>query len=219
MQQGTLTEHLLKGLSEPERPATDDAYSEEELGRLFDALRQEDDPRPLVAAAIALSTGARQAAIWSLQVQDVDLGNGYVRFQRNVKRGKHRAVPLQRWVERLILNKVWPEWDSVKPETPLFRGTPKAWPAKVWNRAVKRAKLERRKPFHTLRHTFVTRALAEGVPIQWVTRFSGHSDTTVMARYKHLTDQAMARAFSRTQDSRSEAQRLEDATRLPRQTP
>lgn len=219
MQQGTLLDNVLKGLSEKEVPDTDDAYTDEELLRLFSALKDEEaDPRALVACAIALTTGARQAAIWALQVQDLDFGNKLIRFQRNVKRNKHRAIPLQPWVEDLILKLVWPPYDKVTPTTKLFQGKRwggVTWPKTVWERVLKNSGVERNKPFHALRHTFVTRALGEGVSIQWVCRFTGHSTTTILARYEHLTDQAMARAFSRTEDRRSEAQRLADATRLP----
>lgn len=51
--------------------------------------------------------------------------------------------------------------------------------------AAKRAELADLRP-HDLRHSFVTRKLAEGVPVQLVSKYVGHADLATTLRYTHL---------------------------------
>ena len=50
---------------------------------------------------------------------------------------------------------------------------------------IPRRSLERLRP-HDLRHAFVTRKLAEGVPVQLVSKYVGHADLATTLRYTHL---------------------------------
>ena len=218
--EGKVCEDKLKGLYEKESaPRSDEPYTDDELRRLFASLEEEDDKRLLVMYALALTTGARHAALWDLRVSDFDFEKGLVTLTRKVKRGQHRAIPLQPWVEKLVLTYVWPLRYSAT-EMPLFKRSDykgKTWPRTVNERVLERAAIKRKHPFHTMRHTFVTRAIVEGVPTDWVARFSGHTTLHIMSRYKHLTDSSMEQVFSRKrgEDHRTEAQRLADATRDP----
>lgn len=44
---------------------------------------------------------------------------------------------------------------------------------------------------HTLRHTRITRLVAQGVPLAVVQRFAGHSDIATTLRYTHLSDETI----------------------------
>lgn len=48
---------------------------------------------------------------------------------------------------------------------------------------------------HSLRHTFVTRAVEAGVPPHVVQAIVGHSSAVMTERYTHLSDEAVLRAF------------------------
>ncbi|MCH7473466.1 MAG: tyrosine-type recombinase/integrase [Gemmatimonadetes bacterium] len=54
-----------------------------------------------------------------------------------------------------------------------------------FKKAAKAAGLERLRP-HDLRHAFVTRKLAEGVPVQLVSKYVGHADLATTMGYTHL---------------------------------
>jgi len=54
-----------------------------------------------------------------------------------------------------------------------------------FKRAAKKIDLPTLRP-HDLRHAFVTRKLAEGVPAQLVMRYVGHADLATTLRYTHL---------------------------------
>jgi len=51
--------------------------------------------------------------------------------------------------------------------------------------------------FHSLRHTFVTRAIEAGVPQAMVQALVGHSSAAMTERYTHIGDAAMLDAFRR----------------------
>ncbi len=52
------------------------------------------------------------------------------------------------------------------------------------------------KPFHRLRHTFVTDLLIAGVQLYWVSRWAGHSTPDFTARvYAHWMPQPNQRAI------------------------
>jgi site-specific recombinase XerD len=54
-----------------------------------------------------------------------------------------------------------------------------------FKQAAKEAGLVRLRP-HDLRHAFVTRKLAAGVPAQLVMKYVGHADLATTLRYTHL---------------------------------
>ena len=65
----------------------------------------------------------------------------------------------------------------------------------IWKPAITAAGLPPKTTFHDLRHTFVSTALAEGVPISEVSRWLGHkSITTTVDLYGHLVPEASGRA-------------------------
>ncbi len=56
------------------------------------------------------------------------------------------------------------------------------WRRRVWYPALERSGLERR-PLYQMRHTFATLALAAGMPIDFVSRQSGHTDIRTTLRF------------------------------------
>jgi len=54
--------------------------------------------------------------------------------------------------------------------------------------------------FHSLRHTFVTRAIEAGVPVAMVRALVGHTSETMTEHYTHIGAAAILEAFSRVGD-------------------
>jgi integrase len=50
---------------------------------------------------------------------------------------------------------------------------------------------------HSLRHTFVTRAIEAGVPPHVVQAIVGHASAAMTERYTHLSDAAVLKAFKK----------------------
>ena len=51
--------------------------------------------------------------------------------------------------------------------------------------------------FHSLRHTFVSRAIEAGIPIEFVKELVGHTTQTMTSHYSHISPEAMAAAFEK----------------------
>jgi integrase len=51
--------------------------------------------------------------------------------------------------------------------------------------------------FHSLRHTFVTRAIEAGVPAAIVRALVGHATAAMTDRYSHVSGEAVAAAFKK----------------------
>jgi integrase len=59
--------------------------------------------------------------------------------------------------------------------------------------------------FHSLRHTFVTRAIEAGVPAEIVRALVGHSRATTTEIYTHISNGAVLEAFSRAIEGKTQA--------------
>jgi site-specific recombinase XerD len=67
---------------------------------------------------------------------------------------------------------------------------------KIYEPGLKRAKIEG-VTWHTLRHTFASRAVMAGVDIRTVQELMGHSTITMTMRYAHLSPTHLRTAVNR----------------------
>jgi integrase len=168
--------------------------------------------RSRLLALLGGGLGLRQGEALSLAVNRVDAAAGMVRVDQQVvlisrrpvlappnTMASVRYVPLPRFVADAIMQQVAAfdlELDEVLCRTPrgnLLRRD--YYNAEIWRPAILAAGLPADTTFHDLRHTFASRALAEGVPISEVSRWLGHkSITTTVDLYGHLVPEASERA-------------------------
>lgn len=139
---------------------------------------------------IALHTGGRLSEILALRWGDLDLDGRLVTYRREVtKGGKTRHVPIN---------------DSLAASlAALRRGRPDQFLCH-WGeepiRSVKTAfSTARRKAglgpdvtFHTLRHTFASWAIQNGLDLGRLQKYLGHSDVSLTQRYSHLSREFLA---------------------------
>jgi integrase len=122
-----------------------------------------------VAFLLAYESGLRIAEIKNLQPKDFDLTQKSI-FVRQGKFGKDRVVPLpKRW-------KAWMfDFIPIKKSVRSLQ--------RNFKTALRRAKLRDDYVFHSLRHSFATRLLESGVPINQVQVLMGHSDISATNVY------------------------------------
>lgn len=142
-------------------------------------------------AVLALNTGMRAGEIFSLRGENINF------FQKtiilgNSKSGKQRFIPLNETAYKILLeNKK--EKDSLifhqvaNPKVPFLKVS------KVYRKAVANCGLNfgitdnrNKVVFHTLRHTFASWLVQEGVPIYIVSDLLGHGSVKITERYAHL---------------------------------
>ena len=163
--------------------------SQDEQGRLFEALPQEYHP----LVSFALMTGARVATITNLLWGDVDLVNRELTF--HLKGDEVMTFPINREVAALLsalprsnvlryrgrvftrLNKQTLERQPIDPHGGVM-------PA-AFRKALREAGIEKFR-FHDLRHTFATRILRKTQNIKLVSKLLGHSNIETTTKYAHV---------------------------------
>jgi site-specific recombinase XerD len=132
----------------------------------------------------------------SLQIPNVDSARGVLHVCG--KRRKEREVPLPAAALQLLRD----HWRTHRSPTWLFPGTrpgrqdsvaPDAGPVtrdsvrSAFRRAVKSSGLHKRAHVHTLRHSYATHLLEDGVNLRLIQEYLGHSNLRTTVVYTHLT--------------------------------
>jgi integrase/recombinase XerD len=153
--------------------------------------------RDRVLLQTAYACGLRISELVHLQVTDIDSA-GMLVVVRQGKGRKDRQVPLS---ERL-LDELRHEWWSHRSRPWLFPGRRADRPLhpsnvqRMFQAALRRAKIAKRATPHTLRHSFATHLLEAGVDVVRVQRLLGHGALSTTAHYLHVSRRHLAKTPS-----------------------
>ena len=174
--------------------------STDEVARLFNAI---NSPKYKAALGVAYGAGLRASEVTHLKVSDIDSQ----RMLLHVEQGKGRKDRfamlspallelLRHWwhvarTEGNILNGGWlfPGQNPVNPITP--RQLNRACKA-----AVNLASIEKRVSMHTLRHSFATHLLEQGVDIRVIQVLLGHDRLETTAHYSQVATRVLQETHS-----------------------
>ena len=168
----------------------------DERGRLK-AKIAESNSQVLVASAIALYAGLREAEVCGLRVEDVDLeaGVGWVRravgrsaegtYEKSSKSGRERDFPIPGPLSDTLCR--WVDSHEIRGGTYLLTGTDRWCDPTVlgrkWSQLCEvegyRGILGKPPTFHDLRHTYATVAIAAGVDVKTVSSVLGHASAAM----------------------------------------
>ncbi len=149
--------------------------------------------------AILIYQGLRRAELLGVQVGDVDL-DAMTLLVRRGKGGRSRLLPLaERAADALT------DWLEIRPDcanSALFvtrggRAMSVIDLQRMFRRTVARAGLRDGITLHTLRHTFATMLLREGVDVRTLQRLLGHASIETTALYLHVDTEDLRRAIGR----------------------
>lgn len=160
------------------------------------ALDEEPDQNAAALLRLALVTGMRRGALFSLRWSDVDFERGFITLRGEAaKNNKTELIPMSK-AARLILY-------SVQHSKSLY-----VFPGRFGNRRTDIKRIARRvrdkaglpkdfRPMHGLRHTFASWMASSGeVDLYTLQRLLTHSSPQMTQRYAHLADEALRRAAS-----------------------
>ncbi|KPY90535.1 tyrosine-type recombinase/integrase [Pseudomonas syringae group genomosp. 3] len=155
------------------------------------AVRYADHLEPLVV--LSINTGVRRGEAFNLTWADVDLKNKLITVEGDTsKSGQTRHVPLNR--EALDTLTKWKEQRGGNGFVfPGQHGKRLDNVKKSWSGLLKLAKVERFR-WHDLRHTFASKLVMAGVPLNTVRELLGHTDIKMTLRYAHLAPGTKAAA-------------------------
>lgn len=186
---------LAGAIPSPKRPrALPAVLSTAEVRRLFDAL---GNPKHRVMALLLYSAGMRVSELTRLRVADLDADRELIRIRRG-KGNKDRytlysrtAAAAVRSYRELYLPTVW-VFPGPRADRPISARTVQ----KVLSKAAVRAGIEKRVTPHTLRHSFATHLLEQGIDLRHIQELLGHASLETTQIYTHVTRHDLARVRS-----------------------
>lgn len=153
---------------------------------------------------VLYATGIRASELVNLNVDDVDLQEGFVRCMG--KGSKERVVPLGEMAKKalsLYISEVRPKLLTDLNDKALFlnhhgkRLTRQGfW--KIVKKYAQAAQIKKEITPHTLRHSFATHLLENGADIRAVQEMLGHSDISTTQIYTHVTKERLKDVYAKT---------------------
>jgi len=168
--------------------------SREEVARLLKVTTNLKHRALLMAA---YSAGLRVGEVVRLKVSDIDSK----RMQIRVTAGKG-AKDRYTLLSETVLNVLREYFRVYRPQDWLFPGADptdhlsERSAQKVFERSRKKAGIAKPATFHTLRHSFATHLLEDGVDIRYIQELLGHGNIRTTERYTHVSQKAMGRIRS-----------------------
>jgi integrase len=159
-----------------------------------------DDPDLRDLYICAVSTGLRLGELSALQWTDMDAEMGIINVRNSerftTKSKRNRTVPMNNQVLSIMREK-----QSRAASELVFhrdgRRLTKEYVSKGFRSYADRAGLDRNIHFHSLRHTFASWLVAEGVSLYEVQRLLGHSSISITQTYSHLQPEQLHRTVDR----------------------
>lgn len=147
--------------------------------------------KPMVL--LSLNTGMRRGEVFNLTWADIDLKNKVLTVEGDTsKSGQTRHIPLNR--ESLAVIEGWKKQSlNTGYVFPGKTGGRLDNVKKSWDGLLKLAKIDGFR-WHDLRHTFASKLVMAGVPLNTVRELLGHSDLSMTLRYAHLAPDSKAAA-------------------------
>ena len=209
IESGTVSEDPTQSLGSPRvGRSLPTALSQDEVTRLLDmAARSGSNEGRRDAAILELlyATGLRVGELVSLDLQNVDLNDSYIRCWG--KGAKERIVymyPKALAEIKSYLHKSRPGLlGTQKSQNALFinhRGQrlTRQWVWNIMKTYGEKAHLSQRITPHTLRHSFATHLLQNGASLRHVQELLGHSSISTTQVYTHLTDGHLHREYEKS---------------------
>lgn len=150
-----------------------------------------------IILTLIYSAGLRRQEVINLRISDIDFERKTIHIHRS-KYYKDRVVPLSEYIARGLKKYLEVE----KPHNYLFNGkehdgcysmTALNW---LMRESLKGAGIKKKVNLHSLRHSYATHLLEEGVNIVTVKELLGHADVTTTMIYLHVARLDVIKAHS-----------------------
>jgi site-specific recombinase XerD len=159
--------------------------SSEEIKALFEGVR---NIKHRLLLMVTYSAGLRVGEVVRLKPEDID-GHRKLMHIHCGKGQKDRYTLLS----DVVLDGLREYWKAYKPRTWLFEGSTEGKPysirsaEKVFDLAKKKAGIKKDVTIHSLRHSFATHLLEQGIDIRYIQELLGHSSVRTTEIYTHVS--------------------------------
>ena len=158
-------------------------FSQQELRLLFKSPQR---LKQLVLLCLIYSAGLRVSEVCKLKLNDIDFDRKQIHV-RESKNNKSRYVVLGEFIAKGLRQYI----EGAKPSIFLFNGREKGTPLshnavqQSFRLAMKKADIQKDACVHTLRHSFATHLLEQGVDIVTIKEQLGHAHIQTTMMYLH----------------------------------
>ncbi len=183
---GYLLANPCSGVAKPRVPEKlPNFFTVAEFEKLLNSIHSQD-MKDLVTFAV--NTGLRQMELLTLEWRQVNLPSRIIVLDNHghITKGKKiRSVPLNEKATSVLMSR---KIRSTSDIVFTFDGQigEQHLVSQKFKRCVKRAEINPKLNFHSLRHTFASWLVQRGVSIYQVSRLLGHSSVNITAVYSHL---------------------------------
>jgi integrase len=211
----------VKGIQRFHEECRERWLSDDELGRILNALSNHPNQRASNAVRFQLLTGARIGEVLSARWPEVDFDHGvWTKPSHHTKQNRTEHLPLS--APALALLAAMRERADTAQQY-LFPGNAPNKPLqdikKFWRNITKQAGLSDYR-LHDNRHTHASHLVSSGLSLEIVGRLLGHTNPLTTKRYAHLADhplRAAAERFGSKMDALSKPHQEEAVPTPPRQ--
>ena len=182
-----------------ENPGRIHYLTQDQVGQLLKAAKEDEHPFILPFIIIGLETGMRRMEILSIRIENIDLLRRVI-FIPQAKSGAREqpiSAHLTEFLGRHLRQAVQSGQQWLFPSSTSKAGHMVAI-EKTFRRVVKAAGFDPTKILrHTLRHTAITHLVQAGVDLPTVKRISGHKTLQMVERYAHQNNDHIQQALSK----------------------
>lgn len=188
----------------------DDSLTPEQLTRLLHAIEQDTHIHAGSIMKIALFTGMRRGEILKLKWSDIDFNNNTI-LLREPKGGKDEIIPLSVSAKE-VFNSIIHLHDDCPYVFQGKNGHHISDIGKGIRKIMTAAGIPKTtRPLHSLRHTFASNLVNNGVDLYTVQRLLTHKSSAMTQRYAHIADERLKQA------AETAAQTVNQAAAVPEQ--
>lgn len=170
-------------------------FSHDEIVRLLAGV---SNAKHRVLLSLAYGSGLRVSEVVRLRVGDIDFARNLV-MVRQGKGGKDRRTLLPKSLKpELARVMAWRNAGDYLFESQRGGRLSERTAQKVFEQAVRRVELDRGKKagFHSLRHSFATHLLENGISLRYIQALLGHENIKTTERYTRVTELGLGRVES-----------------------
>jgi site-specific recombinase XerD len=162
--------------------------SREEIKQIIDSIKNE---KHKLMIALSYGAGLRVSEAVKLRVRDIDLSNLQIDI-RESKGAKDRiTVVPERLKEAIIKFMAGKNADDFLFASERGGRLTERTAQIIFERALKNTGIKKAATFHSLRHSFATHLLENGVDVRYVQELLGHQNIRTTQIYTHLTNPAL----------------------------
>jgi len=159
--------------------------SREEIKNIIDAIR---NPKHKLIISLAYGAGLRISEVVNLKLKDIDFNELTIHL-KNAKGKKDRITifpeKIKNDLQNLIASK---NSDDYVFESERGGKLTERTAQKVFENSLKKSRIKKEATFHSLRHSFATHLLENGVDVRYVQELLGHQNIRTTQIYTQVTN-------------------------------